>query len=105
MKVGLGTDIAGGYQTDIMASMRMAVVISKIRQGAESEEHAHGSLEINWIESLYLATKGGAIALGLEVGDSPYQEGLPFDAQQSKSSGPQLEESITIAEIDLCLIE
>jgi guanine deaminase len=85
VKVGLGTDIAGGYQTDIMASMRMAVVVSRMREGERLEKEISGDpLNINWKEALYLATTGGATALGLEVGENPFQEGRPFDAQQSE---------------------
>ncbi|KAF8585086.1 Metallo-dependent hydrolase [Ramaria rubella] len=83
--VGLGTDIAGGYQIDIMASMRMAVIISRMRENQRIESGTdESSLEIDWKEALYLATKGGASALGLEVpvGEYPFQVGLPFDAQQ-----------------------
>ena len=34
VKVGLGTDIAGGYAIDIMSSMRQAVAVSGMREGA-----------------------------------------------------------------------
>lgn len=36
VKVGLGTDIAGGYSADIMNTMRQAVVVSRVRQGRET---------------------------------------------------------------------
>jgi guanine deaminase len=39
------------------------------------------TLAIDWKESLYLATKGGATALGLTTG--VFDVGLPFDAQES----------------------
>ncbi|KAJ7069647.1 hypothetical protein C8F01DRAFT_1207243 [Mycena amicta] len=87
VKVGLGTDIAGGYSLDIMNSMRHAVSVSRMRQGtkqikaAESgDAETNSSLAINWMEALYLATKGGADALGLRTG--AFVIGAPFDAQQ-----------------------
>ncbi|KAF7314425.1 Amidohydro-rel domain-containing protein [Mycena kentingensis (nom. inval.)] len=86
VKVGLGTDIAGGYSLDIMTAMRHAVAVSRMREGqrqvAESEKDKVAStpLSINWIESLYLATKGGAEALGLPTG--VFAVGAPFDAQK-----------------------
>jgi len=84
VKVGLGTDIAGGYSVDGMSAMRQAVVVSRMR---ENERVAKGekrdeSLAINWKESLYLATRGGAIALNLPLGTGAFQVGAPFDAQQ-----------------------
>ncbi|KAJ7600835.1 hypothetical protein C8J56DRAFT_999896 [Mycena floridula] len=71
VKVGLGTDIAGGYSLDLMNAMRQSVVISRMRQG--------DSLGIDWKESISLATRGGAEALGLSVGK--FEIGCPFDAQ------------------------
>ena len=91
VKLGLGTDIAGGYQVDIMASMRMAVIVSRMREGARLETATHDdrSLEIDWKEALYLATTGGRIALDLEGECDPFQVGLPFDAQQSEWNASQ----------------
>lgn len=96
VKVALGTDIAGGYSVDIMNAMRQAVAVSRMRQGREtmgqpkiteldkpSQNKAkledEGNLAIDWKESLYLATRGGAVALGLKGG--LFEAGAPFDAQ------------------------
>ncbi|KXN85338.1 Guanine deaminase [Leucoagaricus sp. SymC.cos] len=90
VKVGLGTDIAGGYSAEIMSAMRQAVAVSRMRQGRATTEQLadsgntaaaidEGNLAIDWKESLYLATRGGAIALGLKSG--LFQVGAPFDAQ------------------------
>lgn len=94
VKVGLGTDIAGGYSADIMNTMRQAVVVSRVRQGRETiiqdqslkteEQGLERNLAIDWKEALYLATKGGATALGLNSG--LFEAGAPFDAQMSESS-------------------
>lgn len=77
--VGLGTDIAGGYSIDIMNSMRQAVAVSRIRDGTRKLSGGGQSLAIDWKEALYLATRGGATALGLSCG--VFQAGAPFDAQ------------------------
>ena len=92
VKVGLGTDIAGGYDIGIMSSMRHAVTTSRVREGArvmrrptEGEHEASvTSLSIDWTESLYLATVGGAQALGLGEGAGRFVVGAPFDAQYSE---------------------
>ncbi|KAJ7288161.1 hypothetical protein C8J57DRAFT_1165739 [Mycena rebaudengoi] len=83
VKVGLGTDVAGGYSLDLMNSMRHAVSVSRMRQGSKIMAAAEGSsrsLAIDWKESLYIATKGGAAALGLPTG--AFAVGAPFDAQE-----------------------
>jgi len=82
--VGLGTDIAGGYGLDIMTSMRQAVALPRTREGGRvmmSEASAgEKRVSIDWKESLFLATRGGSIALGLE---DMFKIGAPFDAQES----------------------
>jgi guanine deaminase len=86
VSVGLGTDIAGGYSIDIMNSMRQAVAVSRIREGTRkiSDDNKGKSLAVDWKDVLYLATRGGAIALGLSSG--MFQTGAPFDAQYSESN-------------------
>ncbi|KAJ3557647.1 hypothetical protein NM688_g1360 [Phlebia brevispora] len=95
VKVGLGTDIAGGYHIDILSSMRQAVAVSRMREGArimgkaaQSHTKADGDdksvLSIDWTEALYLATRGGALALGLTNGVGTFMKGASFDAQCSK---------------------
>lgn len=94
--VGLGTDVAGGYSIDIMGAMRWAVGVSRLLEGARlesSEWQASAtdreidpavytrSVQVDWKETLYLGTRGGALALGL--GGGVFKIGAPFDAQQS----------------------
>jgi guanine deaminase len=109
LKLGLGTDIAGGYSSDMMNAMRNAVLVSRMRESerkmryvdsGEKEQSSsvadakkdgvEESLAITWKESLYLATRGGAIALCLAPGGGVFRVGSPFDAQMSKSSNPIL---------------
>ncbi|KAI0087709.1 Metallo-dependent hydrolase [Irpex rosettiformis] len=91
VRVGLGTDIAGGYDVSIMSTMRHAVTVSRMREGgrimADSRERSKDGrevtnkpLSVDWKEALYLATRGGAEALGLQSG--VFRPGAPFDAQQ-----------------------
>lgn len=88
--MGLGTDIAGGYDISIMSAMRQAVAVSRMREGArilgkhdETEGKRKTPLSVDWKEALYLATTGGAQALGLGAG--VFAAGRPFDAQCSES--------------------
>ncbi|KZT23473.1 Metallo-dependent hydrolase [Neolentinus lepideus HHB14362 ss-1] len=106
MKVGLGSDIAGGYTVDIMHAMRQAVVTSKMKAGFAKTRwiDAHELAErgtpwpddvdksepttrtVDWTQTLYLSTRGGAEALGLQGG--VFTVGAPFDAQQIKVFDP-----------------
>ena len=105
VKVGLGTDIAGGYSLDIMNAMRQAVVVSRMREGSRvlsgnpdavgvnnpgsesNSEWIEGqSLAVDWKEVLYLATKCGMQALGLPVSWGTFAPGAPFDAQCSEQT-------------------
>jgi len=86
VKIGLGTDVAGGYSVDIMNSMRQAVAVSRMREGdrvmkAEPEREERKNLSIDWKEAIFLATRGGAMALGLS---GKFEVGAHFDAQESK---------------------
>ncbi|PCH40112.1 hypothetical protein WOLCODRAFT_34004, partial [Wolfiporia cocos MD-104 SS10] len=85
VRVGLGSDIAGGYDASIAGGMRQAVAVSRMREGARivgGDELAKGEkLDVDWKEALYLATRGGAIALGLAEWSGTFVVGAPFDAQ------------------------
>lgn len=78
-----------------MNAMRQAVIMSRVREGARSERQIDapdgvkvekGPLSVHWTDVLYLATKGGAEALGLSSG--VFAKGNPFDAQLSASRIP-----------------
>ncbi|KAF8073438.1 hypothetical protein FPV67DRAFT_1477835 [Lyophyllum atratum] len=89
VRVGLGTDVAGGYSLDVdmMSAMRQAVVVSRMREGARrlecaGDEEGGGSVAVDWKEVLYLATQGGMEALGLDHGSGMFKVGSVFDAQE-----------------------
>lgn len=90
VKVGLGSDIAGGYALPLQVQMRQAVVVARLREGARREAAFEAGkpvddgkgLRVDWVEALYLATRGGKGALGL---GGVFDEGMEFDAQQGES--------------------
>jgi guanine deaminase len=117
LKVGLGSDIAGGYALSLQTAMRQAVAVSRLREGSRREiqrdvarsrtqaerperpepEVVRGgptptasasgpssSLRVDWIESLYVATRGGKKAMGL---GGCFEVGMEFDAQKSELCG------------------
>ncbi|ODN02669.1 Guanine deaminase [Orchesella cincta] len=75
VKVGLGTDVAGGYTPSILEEMRHAIMTAKTLsiEGRESEP-------LTFREALYLATLGGAEALAMEQEIGNFQVGKSFDA-------------------------
>ncbi|KAK7690021.1 hypothetical protein QCA50_006665 [Cerrena zonata] len=97
VRVGLGTDIAGGYSVDIMNAMRQAVAVSRMREGSRimTQNHSqNGNLSINWKEAMFLATAGGAAAMGLAHNTGKLTIGAPFDIQQIRLFNPEHRTSI-----------
>ncbi|KAJ1569761.1 hypothetical protein HK405_004490 [Cladochytrium tenue] len=107
LRIGLGSDVAGGYDLSIHTQMRQSVITARLREGRRRELEAvltekskrlepaskpsasldsqsgwkkpPSDLRVGWKEALYLATRGGAEALGLHTGQ--FVIGAPFDAQ------------------------
>jgi cytosine/adenosine deaminase-related metal-dependent hydrolase len=68
--VGLGTDVAGGYSASMLDAMRQARIASSVsafmRPGGTGDAKVGDALSV--AEMLFLATRGGALAMGLQVG-------------------------------------
>ena len=91
-KVGLGTDVAGGYSPSMMNSSRMAVVAAKsqgfVEQEKEKTKEQQGTADtdsicetdMDWRHAFYLATLGGAEALGLSHRIGTFAVGMELDA-------------------------
>jgi guanine deaminase len=93
-RVGLGTDVAGGYSPSMWNSCRMAVVASHALQhqhqhqpsnvvtssntASDAVQEQHHVLDYR--HALYLATLGGAQALGLDHRIGTFRVGMEFDA-------------------------
>lgn len=97
LKVGLGTDVAGGYSPSMLSSMRAAVLASKtlhfqylpgavqssvggLSVGAKEKESSKEQDDLSHFDALYLATMGGAASLGLQDLLGSFEEGKRFDA-------------------------
>ncbi|BGP17908.1 hypothetical protein JCM10213_003915 [Rhodosporidiobolus nylandii] len=94
VKVGLGSDISGGYRVGIDENMRWAVGVARLREGEDSRAataDGEKSLAVTWQESLFLATLGGAQALGLDTERKvgTLEVGAAFDAQWIQVGGPR----------------
>lgn len=75
IRVGLGSDVSGGYGFSILDAMRQAVIASKVLHMANPE---HQPLTV--AEVFYLATLGGAEALCLDGEIGNFVVGKKFDA-------------------------
>ncbi|MFT8347939.1 guanine deaminase [Clostridium saccharoperbutylacetonicum] len=73
IKIGLGSDIAGGESLSILSVMKSAISLSKMRALCFKEEEKALTLP----EAFYLATKGGGEFFG-KVGS--FEKGYEFDA-------------------------
>jgi guanine deaminase len=83
MKVGLGTDVSGGYSTSMLDAIRQAVIASKlvsIGNGSAKEENEEEHEPLTYAEAFHLATVGGAESLGLADRVGNFIVGKEFDA-------------------------
>ncbi|KAL0578677.1 hypothetical protein V5O48_003297 [Marasmius crinis-equi] len=84
IKVGLGTDVSGGYSPSILNAIRNASIASKIRAmqanvGAKSSGQFKNN-QLSIASLLYLATLGGAQVCDLEDHIGSFGPGKSFDA-------------------------
>lgn len=83
LRVGLGSDIAGGPSASIFDAMRMAVAASRMLEdgvdaGKPPGERGSAPARVSWREAFHLATAGGAGVL--EQNSGLFAEGQSFDA-------------------------
>ncbi|GMI28256.1 hypothetical protein TrCOL_g13050 [Triparma columacea] len=69
VRVGLGTDVAGGYDGSILSAARHAVIAARVCGG-----------DLAWWEAFGMATAGGAEALGMEGELGKFGVGFRMDA-------------------------
>ncbi len=80
---GLGTDISGGYSSSIFENARQAVIAARmltsgVNPDTAPEKRGSPGLEIDFAEAFWLATRGGAEALGVPAG--LLRPGMKLDA-------------------------
>ncbi|KAL6860487.1 hypothetical protein ACO1O0_004515 [Amphichorda felina] len=75
--VGLGTDMSGGYSPSILEAARQAALVSRHVAVAEDDDASKLTVE----EVLYLATRGGAVVVGMEGRVGGFEVGKQWDAQ------------------------
>lgn len=83
LKTGLGSDIAGGASPSILHNCQVAVTASRaledgVDPGLPAADRGTPNSRIDFREAFWMATAGGASALGLRVGR--FARGFEFDA-------------------------
>lgn len=118
LKVGLGSDIAGGYSISLNDSMRWSVGVARSREGrrkdnmndpfvqsraasSESLVKKTKRLDINWKEAIYVATLGGARAINRSAYLGNFEVGKSFDAQLIQLQSDEEDAQIRKGNIDL----
>ena len=105
VKVGLGTDVSGGWSGSVLVAAREALGVSRVLasvegnkeqntekpkeevekemklEKSEDQEDEANRLKLSVEEALYLATVGGAKCLNLEAKIGTFEVGKEFDAQ------------------------
>ncbi|XP_013912863.1 PREDICTED: guanine deaminase [Thamnophis sirtalis] len=76
VKLGLGTDVAGGYSASMLDAIRNAIVISKVLHHISEADEKVLTLK----EAFRLATLAGSQALGLDHIIGNFEVGKEFDA-------------------------
>ncbi|CAI5786852.1 guanine deaminase isoform X1 [Podarcis lilfordi] len=75
VKLGLGTDVAGGYSASMLDAIRKAIMVSNIIHINKEDETC-----LTLKEVFQLATLGGSQALGLDTVIGNFEVGKEFDA-------------------------
>uniref|UniRef100_A0A8D0KH61 Guanine deaminase n=1 Tax=Salvator merianae TaxID=96440 RepID=A0A8D0KH61_SALMN len=75
VKLGLGTDVAGGYSTSMLDAIRKAIMLSNVLEICKENQTGFSLKEV-----FQLATLGGSQALGLDNVTGNFEVGKEFDA-------------------------
>ncbi len=80
-RIGIGTDVAGGYNCSMFHSARMTVVASQaLQQRQLNDTKTKGSSILDYRHAFYLNTLGGAEALNIHDRIGTLKVGMEFDA-------------------------
>lgn len=91
LEIGLGTDISAGFSASIYGNLRQAIVSSRmLEDGVDTalppDRRGVPDSRLTLDEAFYFATTGGAMALGLPIGQ--LVEGCAWDVQVVDTAQP-----------------
>lgn len=90
-KVGLGTDVAGGYSPSMLDAIRSAIISSNNLAVSKNAERPGSYTALSYKEAFYLATQGSADVLGLGSTVGNFAAGKTLDCliiDPSAEGGP-----------------
>lgn len=96
VKVGLGTDVSGGYSSSILEAIRLSILSSKALSFSKPSEYK----ELSHHEAFYMATMGGAKVLAMEDVIGNFEVGKQFDALVISTQGPHHERVFDVTQDD-----
>ena len=85
INVSLGTDVSGGFDSSILTIIRQAILVSH-HLAMKSNDETDVKLTIP--EAIFMATKAGAKAVGLEHQIGTFEKGKRWDAQLIDLNSP-----------------
>lgn len=81
INMSLGTDVSGGYNPSILEVMKQSLLVSHhLAMKAESRSEAE-EVKLTIADVLYMATQGGAKAVGMLESLGSFEKGKRWDAQ------------------------
>ncbi|CEP63204.1 guanine deaminase LALA0_S07e04808g [Lachancea lanzarotensis] len=81
IKVGLGTDVSGGFDLSILSTAKQALLVSRHLAMKESDPETQERLKLSVDDVLFLSSLGGAQVLDLDKTVGSFEVGKQFDTQ------------------------
>eukprot|EP00731_Ephydatia_muelleri_P017080 Em0010g178a len=96
VKIGLGTDVSGGYSSSILEAIRLSILSSKALSFSKPPEYK----ELSHHEAFYMGTLGGAKVLAMDDTIGNFEVGKQFDALVISTQGPHHERVFDVTQDD-----
>lgn len=81
INVSLGTDVSGGFDLSILSVLKHSILVSHHVSMKSDDQHIAKAAKLSMMDAMYMATQGGARAVGLANQIGSFEVGKRFDAQ------------------------